>query len=138
MNMNKIVRTTAVILSLGMVAACTDLVNKEYESQIVKVGAGGSNVNAAAALEGAYNALGTFTDQAGIYSMLEHTSDELIPPTRGVDWSDNGVWRSLYTHTWDPSHSFINNAWNGLNQNAYNTQEVLEAANANNQQKAEA
>jgi len=62
----------------------------------------------------------------------------LIPPTRGVDWSDNGVWRSLYTHTWDPSHSYINNAWNALNQNAYNTQTVMEAGGVTAQQVAEA
>jgi hypothetical protein len=99
---------------------------------------GQSNVDPTAALEGSYNALGAFTDQANVYSLIEHTSDELIPPTRGVDWSDNGVWRSLYTHTWDPSHSYIYAAWNTLNQNAYNTQSIMEATTVTPQQAAEA
>jgi starch-binding outer membrane protein, SusD/RagB family len=119
--------------------ACTDLVTNEVDSKVIITDASGStNIDPVAALEGSYNALGAFTDQAGIFALIEHTSDELIPPTRGVDWSDNGVWRSLYTHTWDPSHSFINNAWNTLNQNAYNTQFVLEAGGVTDQQAAEA
>lgn len=139
MKTNKLIKTLAVISGIGLVTACTDLVIKEVDSKVIVTSSSGTtNVNAAAALEGSYNALSLFTDQASVYSLIEHTSDELIPPTRGVDWSDNGVWRSLYTHTWDPSHSYINNAWNSLNQNAYNTQAILEAASATPQQKAEA
>jgi len=128
-----------VLVCLLALDACTDLVTNEVDSVVVVTDeSGATNVDPVAALEGSYNALGTFTDQAGIYSLLEHTSDELIPPTRGVDWSDNGVWRSLYTHTWDPSHSYINNAWNALNQNAYNTQSIMEAGGVTAQQIAEA
>src|SRR5436190_14717309 len=138
MKTNKYIKTLAVLAGIGLFTACTDRVTKEVDSKVIVTTGGTTNVDPVAALEGSYNALQTFTDQAGIYAMLEHTTDELIPPTRGVDWSDNGVWRSLYTHTWDASHSFINNSWNGLNQNAYNTQTVLEAATATAQQKAEA
>lgn len=137
--MKTINRIGIVLVSIAILAACTDLVTNEVDSQVIVTNAaGGTNVKAAAALEGSYKALGAFTDQASIYSLLEHTSDELIPPTRGVDWSDNGVWRSLYTHTWDPSHSYINNAWNTLNQNAYNTQTILEASDVTKQEAAEA
>jgi starch-binding outer membrane protein, SusD/RagB family len=137
--MNKMKQITAFLLCIGMFGACTDLEPDEVDSQVIVTDASGStNVDPATALEGSYKALGTFADQAGIYSLTEHTSDELIPPTRGVDWSDNGVWRSLYTHTWDPSHSYINNAWNSLNQNAYVTQTVLEASGVTPQQAAEA
>jgi starch-binding outer membrane protein, SusD/RagB family len=137
--MNKMIRIIAVLLCMGIVGACTDLVTEEVDSKVIITDASGStNVDPVAALEGSYNALGAFTDQASIYSLIEHTSDELIPPTRGVDWSDNGVWRSLYTHTWDASHSYINNAWNTLNQNAYNTQFILEASGVTPQQAAEA
>ena len=139
MKTNKLIKTLAVISGIGLFAACTDLVTKEVDSKVIVTSSSGTtNVDPVAALEGSYNALSLFTDQASIYSMLEHTTDELIPPTRGVDWSDNGVWRSLYTHSWDPSHSYINNAWNSLNQNAYNVQSILEAATATAQQKAEA
>jgi hypothetical protein len=138
-DMKKMKRIMTVTVCLGLLAGCTDLVTNEVDSKvIVKDASGSSNVDPTGALEGSYNALQAFTDQASIYSLLEHTSDELIPPTRGVDWSDNGVWRSLYTHTWDASHSYINNAWNTLNQNAYNTQAIMEASGVTNQQIAEA
>lgn len=137
--MKQIKNIVVALVCFGPLAACTDLVTEEVDSKVIVTDASGStNIDPVAALEGSYNALGAFTDQAGIYSLIEHTSDELIPPTRGVDWSDNGVWRSLYTHTWDPSHSFINNAWNTLNQNAYNTQFIMEASGVTKQQTAEA
>src|ERR1041385_8895498 len=139
LNMKDTKKIMVAMICLVSLASCTDLVTKEIDSQVVVTDASGAtNVDPAAALKGSYNALSAFTDQAGIYSLLEHTSDELIPPTRGVDWSDNGVWRSLYTHTWDASHSNINNAWNTLNQNAYNVQNILEAGGVTKQQTAEA
>jgi len=126
-------------MAMGLITACTDLVTKEVDSKvIVKDASGATNVDPAEALTKAYNDLQAFTDQASIYSLTEHTTDELIPPTRGVDWSDNGVWRSLYTHNWDPSHSNINNAWNTLNQNAYNTQFIMEAKTVTPSQTAQA
>jgi hypothetical protein len=138
-DMKKMKRIMMVMGCSAILASCTDLVTREVDSKVIITdAAGATNVVAADALESSYNDLGAFTDQANIYSLLEHTSDELIPPTRGVDWSDNGVWRSLYTHTWDPSHSNINNAWNTLNQNAFNVQYVLEAADVTKQQVAEA
>lgn len=137
--MKTIRRVMVTLVCFAALGACTDLVTEEVDSVVVVTSdSGTTNVDPAAALEGSYNALGLFTDQASVYSLLEHTSDELIPPTRGVDWSDNGVWRSLYTHTWDPSHSYINNAWNSLNQNAYNTQSIVEATGVTAQQTAEA
>jgi len=128
--MNKLTRLLTVVAAIGAMTACTDLVTKEVDSKVITTTGGVNDANPDQALSGNYDNLGNFTDQAGIYSMTEHVTDELIPPTRGVDWSDNGVWRSLYTHTWDASHSYINNAWNQLNQNAYNTQTTMEAAGA--------
>jgi len=137
--MKKMKRIIIATGCLAMLASCTNLVTKEVDSRIVVTDASGAtNVVPADALEGSYNALGAFADQANVYSLLEHTSDELIPPTRGVDWSDNGVWRSLYTHTWQTTHSNINNAWNTLNQNAYNVQYILESSTVTKQQTAEA
>ena len=137
-NMKMMRRILVATVCLGMSAACTNLETDGKDSQVIITDASGTtNVKPEAALESSYKALGVFTDQASVCSLLEHTSDELIPPTRGVDWSDNGVWRSLYTHTWDPSHSYINNAWNSLTD-AYNTQAVMEASGVSAQQKAEA
>src|SRR5688572_8658717 len=38
-----------------------------------------------------YNAIRDQTgDQAGLYALTEVTTDELLVPTRGTDWGDNG------------------------------------------------
>jgi hypothetical protein len=109
--------------------ACTDLVTKEVDSQIIATTAGGTTTgNATDLLISSYKDFGGFTDQAAVYSLNEHTTDELIPPTRGVDWGDNGVWRSLYTQTWDPTHANVLNTWNNLNAAAYKDTQILAAS----------
>lgn len=82
--------------------------------------------------------LGFLGDQANVYSLNTHVSDEMIPPTRGVDWGDNGVWRTLHAHNWDPTHQFVLGAWNQLNGNIFQTVEVLASPDATPLQRAEA
>ena len=70
---------------------------------------------------------------------MEITSDELLCPTRGTDWGDNGVWRTLHAHTWDATHSQLLDTWNALNSNVYKLNQILHTASAANaQQTAEA
>ncbi len=124
-------------LSLSIIA-CTDLATNEIDSNIEDTSTSGAGtIDPTEGLKTAYKDLGAYTDQANIYSLFEHTSDELIPPTRGVDWSDNGVWRSLYTHTWDPTHSYVLGAWNQLHQRAFKASQIL-ASNPTAEQGAEA
>jgi starch-binding outer membrane protein, SusD/RagB family len=110
-----------------LISSCTDLVNVEKDSIIVKSAGGEAGGDATALLEGAYKDLGAYTDQANIYSLGAHTSGEMIPPTRGVDWGDNGVWRTLDQHTWDPTHSWNLGAWNQLNQRVFKASQILAA-----------
>ncbi|HAD13870.1 MAG TPA: RagB/SusD family nutrient uptake outer membrane protein [Saprospirales bacterium] len=114
-------------LALGMMTfqACTDL-EPEFTDSLLAEGASGTFAgNAGDLLVTAYNDLGAFTDQANIYSLTAHTSDEMIPPTRGTDWGDNGVWRTLHAHTWDASHAFVTNSWNQLNSRVFRCNQVL-------------
>ena len=46
--------------------------------------------------------------------ITEHSSDELMVPTRGPDWGDGGQWRDLTQHNWDATHPLVNNAWNDI------------------------
>jgi starch-binding outer membrane protein, SusD/RagB family len=129
---------TAVLLGLG---ACTDLTSVERDSIVTQSAATGKfEGDAKALLESAYNDLGLYTDQANIYSLQTHTSDEMIPPTRGTDWGDNGVWRTLDAHTWSPTHAYVTNAWNDLNTRIFKCNQVLASTNPapNAAQKAEA
>jgi starch-binding outer membrane protein, SusD/RagB family len=117
--------------------SCTDLLSEEKDSIVITgTGTSGSN-DAASLLEGAYKDLGAYTDQNNIYALGQHTSAEMIPPTRGVDWGDNGVWRTLDQHTWDATHSANLGAWNQLNQRVFKASQIL-AANPNATQAAEA
>jgi hypothetical protein len=117
------------VLSLWAFQSCTDLEVEETDSVFTPITGNTFEGNAINLLATAYNDLNTFTDQAGIYSLYEHTSDEMIPPTRGTDWSDNGVWRTLHAHTWDATHSYINNSWNLLNGRVFRCNQVLASNN---------
>lgn len=118
-------------------AACTDLVNKETDSSIRPASSGFTPGNPAELLASAYGALGVFSEQADIFALGQICTADLIPPTRGVDWGDNGVWRAMDQHTWDATHPFMRNTWNLLNQRVYKATEVI-ASNPSPAQKAEA
>lgn len=125
-------------LGLFLVQACTDLEPDEKDSIVLVSDDGGFTPgDASALLASAYTDLGAFTDQNNIYALYDHTTDEMLPPTRGVDWGDNGVWRTLHQHTWDPTHSAVLGAWNQLNQRAFKCNQIL-ASNPTPQQAAEA
>ena len=49
------------------------------------------------------------------WDATEVSSDEIVVPTRGSDWYDNGQWLELQRQTWtasSPSSGFLNGAWN--------------------------
>lgn len=127
------------ILMLGIIftASCTNLEVEDTDSQFIGGDAGTTPINAPELLASSYRDLGAFTDQAGIYALFNHTSDEMIPPTRGTDWGDNGVWRTLHSHNWDPTHDFVLSAWNQLNERIFKTNQIL-SANPSPQVEAEA
>lgn len=75
---------------------------------------------------------GAFQSQTNAYALHMHSSDELIGPTRGVDWSDFGVWRQLHNHTWDASHPQILDTWNTLHQGVVRANAALVAFNLAN------
>lgn len=75
-----------------------------------------------------YNQLGggNFITQGNWFAMSEHTTDELMGPTRGTDWDDFGTWRKLHLHTWDASHNQINDTWNAINGGLFSSTLVAE------------
>ena len=54
----------------------------------------------------------------GYYNLSEITTDELIVPTRGNDWYDNGRWLEIHRQTWSPNSGSalddMNGTWNDL------------------------
>src|SRR5258705_12327809 len=88
------------LLAALVVAACTDLSTK-VEDAIGEDVTGGSTPpisDPAAALTGVYNQLRTMRGVTNTFALIEHTTDEMMGPTRGTDWSDFGVWRQLHAH----------------------------------------
>src|SRR5688500_18760788 len=92
-----------VFAMLAIIAPSCDLEIAEDDSLLVEdestVFDGVEDV--ASSLDNMYNNLrGQTENQGGLYALTEVTTDELLVPTRGTDWGDNGVWRTLHTHTW--------------------------------------
>ena len=124
--------------TLVLMISCTKLEPK-FEGELTsgQVSSGG-NTNTAALLSGLYtNMQGLFQDQAGIYALWEMTTDELIGPTRGPDWDDNGVWRVLHAQKYDGENQRIVDAFKNLNGIDFGATDILRY-NPSTQQKAEA
>jgi starch-binding outer membrane protein, SusD/RagB family len=106
--------------------ACTDLKTVETDSTVVAASDGTvAKIDPAKGLTSAYSKMDVYTDQANIYALGQHTSAQMIPPTRGTDWGDNGIWRTLDQHTWDATHGQVKTTWNQLNERIYNCNEIL-------------
>ena len=68
-----------------------------------------------AGLAGVYAQLRSTAPEGGMYDANEVSTDEIVVPTRGSDWYDNGQWIDLHNQTWTPSSAasgFFNGAWN--------------------------
>ncbi|MBC7745090.1 MAG: RagB/SusD family nutrient uptake outer membrane protein [Flavobacterium sp.] len=111
----------ALILST---VGCTKLEEKPLGSRFVNE----NKATGTAELGSVYSVLNGFTDQSNIYALQEHTTDEMMGPTRGTDWGDFGTWRKLHQHTWDPFHNQINSTWDQLNTGIYRATQVLSTA----------
>ena len=125
------------VFSLGflLLFSCTKL-KEEFRSELDQNNT--SNITAEQLLVSAYNSIGgTFQGNGNVISSAEVTSDEVIVPTRAGDWDDNGLWRSLYLHTWNADHTFLSGAFNSLLSTQFAASNVLQF-NPTAQQAAEA
>jgi starch-binding outer membrane protein, SusD/RagB family len=124
-NVNKVL---AAALSLMMVATACSLSIDETDQLLrpdATVFAGVEDVDSY--LENIYNAVrGQSEPQDNLYALTEVTTDELLVPTRGTDWGDNGVWRTLHQHTWGPTHPYVLTVWNDKNQAVLRCTEVID------------
>lgn len=54
----------------------------------------------------------------GYYNLSEISTDEIIVPTRGQDWYDNGRWLEIYKQKWAPNSGSalddMNGTWNDM------------------------
>ena len=78
-----------------------------------------------------YNKLNGLIGQDNWFALNEHSTDELMGPTRGTDWDDFGTWRKLHLHTWDGAHNQVNNTWNVLQTGLASSTLLAESSTAN-------
>ena len=136
--LKKIIIIAIAYFFLGL-GSCTKLDEKlNGDLTAAQVGSGGSGGNTAALLKGVYDNIRLpFQNHENIYCLWEMTTDELVGPTRGPDWDDNGQLRVLFSHSWTADHPFIRNLFNNLNGVVFGATELLRF-NPTAQQAAEA
>jgi starch-binding outer membrane protein, SusD/RagB family len=111
----------------GTFSACSKLDEKLGSQEAGPGGtAGSSSVTATSVLAGTYEAMRLpYQDQSRVWASQEHTTDEVIAPTRAGDWDDNGVWRVLHSHQWDANHSFLADTYRDLGRVVFSSTDLL-------------
>lgn len=114
MKKNKIFRYCTLFAFIGLVS-CTDLQEKVLDEQL------GTNLvndpnNVLALINPPYAQLRRTIEWSGYWGLQEVTSDEVIVPTRGTDWYDNGDWQKLHLQTWTADHVRMKEVWDHLTQ----------------------
>lgn len=116
---------------------CTDLEIEPTDSIFSDLSGEFTGVDPDASLTNLYNSLrGQMESQENVYALAEVSTDEFVVPTRGTDWGDNGVWRTLHSHTWDATHARIKNTWNDMNSNVYNATTIIDQRSGPSPQQA--
>jgi len=93
---------------------CTKL-DEKFNGDLPDLASKGGSANIDALLRGVYTSMHvTYQDQANAFALWEMSTDELIGPTRGPDWDDNGAWRVLHAHKWDGENVHLRDVFNQL------------------------
>ncbi|TAI47982.1 RagB/SusD family nutrient uptake outer membrane protein [Flagellimonas allohymeniacidonis] len=130
MKRNRLKLIAPLALSLTVAVSCTNLEVDESDS-IIRQDTGSEFTGVsdpASAVDGLFADMNNWhDDQDNFFALQEVSTDEHLVPTRGTDWGDNGIWRVLHNHTWDPSHQYLLNVWNNFNQSAFRASEVIDS-----------
>jgi hypothetical protein len=107
--------------------ACTDLTETPH-SAITPENFYRNEGEVLAGLASVYAQLRTTVDD--YYNLSEISTDEMIVPTRGQDWYDNGTWLEIHRQTWSPTSpsglGAVNGAWVNLFQGVARANVLLE------------
>ena len=131
MKNNFIKQTTVYIGALALIigqVSCSKLDEKVFGSKsiVASTGGGASSAN----LASVYEATNALVGQGNFFAFQEHSTDELLGPTRGTDWDDFGTWRKIHLHTWDGSHNQLYDTWNGINSGLFKATLLVEAGSS--------
>lgn len=108
-------RALLLVPMLALAPACTDL-TEVPDDALTPDNAFKTEQEILAGVASVYSGLrGTHW---GVYNLSEITTDEIIVPTRGSDWFDNGRWLEIHKHNWTANSGSalddMNGTWNDL------------------------
>ena len=117
------------LVALTLLApACTDL-TEVPQSSITPDHFYTNETEAVGGLASVYAGLRNFDEE--YYNVSEVSTDEIIVPTRGTDWYDNGKWLDIHRQTWTANSpgalGNMNDAWNQLFNGVARANVVLDA-----------
>jgi hypothetical protein len=129
---NKIL-TAGVFALIALAPACTDL-TEVPKSAITPENFYRNADEAFGGLASVYAQLRATYDNS--YNISEITTDEMVVPTRGQDWYDNGKWLDLHRQTFTANSpaglDLINNSWVDLFIGVARANVVLHGISGNN------
>ena len=110
-----LVSVSALAVSALGLAACHDL-TEQPASAITPTSYFLNTTQVNSGLAGVYS--GLRASESNYWQISEASSDEVIVPTRGSNWNDNGRWVELWQHTWGPAsgagRNIINDTYNEI------------------------
>ena len=113
MSKHKLISTRSLVLAIGMtafMAACTDL-TEPIDSQVTADNFFQTDQQFVSALGDAYSSLTSVGGGGSPGQFNEATSDEVIVPARGQDWSEGGFWFRINSHAWTDGEGTFNGFW---------------------------
>jgi starch-binding outer membrane protein, SusD/RagB family len=118
--------TSLLVISLLSVTNCTDLEEK-YGGNLTESQVANDEGSIDALLINLDNALKVAFQSpfADVITLSEITTDELIAPTRGTHWYDDGIWQQLHQHRWNGDHILITKCFNDLNGVVFAATDIL-------------
>ncbi len=111
--MKKYISIIFIIFLVG--TSCTDLEENILDEQLGTELVNNPD-NVQALVNPPYASLRRTIEWYDYWALQEVSTDEVIVPTRGSDWYDNGEWQQLHLQTWTPEHIRMKNVWNALSQ----------------------
>lgn len=110
-------RTLVIVACLmAFAAGCTDLTDS-VDSQVKTEDFFQTSEQFVSAMGDAYSALTGFGGGGALAQLNEATTDEVIVPARGQDWSEGGFWYRVNSHQWTDEEfgSFWSTHYRGVN-----------------------
>ena len=114
-SLRRLIVAALVLAPVVIIPACTDL-TEVPEDALTPGNAFQTDEEILAGVASVYARLRS--TMWGYFNLSEITTDEVIVPTRGPDWGDNGRWLEIYKHTWTANSGSalddMNGTWNDV------------------------